>query len=69
MANTTPGKDLMLQVRAGFISQGTTLTEWCRENGSHISNVRNALFGTWNGPKGRAMRQRVVKAAKIEQRA
>ncbi|MGN7832641.1 hypothetical protein ACTJI2_13625 [Pseudoxanthomonas sp. 22568] len=65
MAHPTPGPDLVNKVKAGFILQGTTLTQWCRENGTNISNARNALFGTWNGPKGKAMRLRVVKAAKI----
>lgn len=65
MTDSNPGIELMRRVKAGFIVQGTTLTEWCRKNDTHVSNVRNALYGTWNGPKGRAMRQRVVKAARV----
>lgn len=65
MATPAPSLELIRHVRTGFILQGTTLTQWCRENGTHISNARNALIGTWDGPKGRAMRERIVKAAKI----
>lgn len=67
MSSTAPGFDLHKRVRAGFLLQGTSLTEWCRANGTHISNARGALLGTWNGPKGREMRTRIVKAARIEQ--
>ena len=66
MRSATPGFDLHARVRAGFLLQGTTLTEWCRSNGTHISNARGALLGTWNGPKGKAMRSRIIKAARIE---
>lgn len=64
-----PSLQLLVQVRTGFILQGTTLTEWCRENDTHISNARNALIGTWNGPKGKAMRARLVKAAGVKEAA
>lgn len=63
MSNPTPGLDLLRQVRAAFIVQGTTMKAWCRENGVHLSNVRNCLTGSWNGPRGKAMRQRVLKAS------
>ncbi|GEM_PF-731280 len=66
MSSATPGFDLHKRVRAGFLLQGTSLTEWCRANGTHISNARGALLGTWNGPKGKAMRTKIVKAARIE---
>ncbi|HEL7676555.1 TPA: hypothetical protein UL918_000912 [Stenotrophomonas maltophilia] len=66
MRSTAPGIDLHKRVRAGFLLQGTTLTQWCRENGTHISNARGALLGTWDGPKGRDMRSRIVRAARID---
>lgn len=56
---------LLRRVRAGFMLKGTTLTEWCRQNGTHISNARNALIGTWDGPKGQAMRAKLVMAAGV----
>lgn len=66
MRCTDPGLDLHKRVRAGFVLQGKTLTEWCRANGTTVTNARAALLGTWNGPKGRAMRSRIVKAACID---
>lgn len=66
MTAIEPGRDLLLAVKAGFVRQGTTLTRWSRENGTHISNTRNALLGAWNGPKGQAMRRKVIKAAGLK---
>jgi len=60
-----PGLDLIRQVRAGFIAQGTTLTEWCRNHQTSHTNARHALVGSWNGPKGKAMRARIAKAAGV----
>ncbi|TAM72326.1 hypothetical protein EPN44_16040 [bacterium] len=57
------GIDLYRQVRGAFIAQGKTLKGWCQENGTHLSNARSALTGNWDGPKGKAMRARIVKAA------
>lgn len=59
----TPSLDLLLRVRAAFIVQGTTLHSWCHRNRVHVTGARQALIGTWNGPKGRALRARIVKAA------
>ena len=65
MSAPAPSQELLRRVRAGFTLQGTTLTAWCRDNDTHISNARNALIGTWDGPKGRAMRAKIVKAAGV----
>lgn len=61
----SPGQSLYATVRAGFIVRGTTLNAWCRENDVARPTVVAALMGTWNGPKGRAMRERVVVASGI----
>lgn len=61
----SPGRDLLAQVRAGFVAQHTTLAEWCRKNGTHPSAARQAIYGTWNGPKGRALRSKIVRAAGV----
>ncbi len=66
MKEAKPGQDLLLKVKAGFVLQNTSMTRWARENGTHVSNVRNALMGSWDGPRGRAMRRRVIKAAGVE---
>ena len=64
-----PSLDLYRQVRAHFILQGTTLKAWCRDNDTHLSNARNCLVGSWNGPRGRAMRARIVKACGLKKTA
>lgn len=60
-----PGRELMNQVRTGFILQNTTLTAWCRNNNVHISKARQTLYGTWDGPKARELRSQIVKAARM----
>lgn len=61
-----PGTRLMQEVRAAFILDGTTYTSWCRSQGIDPSMVRQAIYGTWAGPKGRAMRALVLKAAGVK---
>lgn len=65
----SPGNELNLEIRAGFVRQGTTLTRWCKENGLKQSNVRDAILGSWDGPKGRAVRAKVAKAAGVRNAA
>lgn len=66
MTTTSPGQALLREVKAGFILQGTSVTRWAKDNGMHPSNVRNVLLGTWDGPKGRELRNRVIKASRIK---
>ncbi len=61
--NPPLGKQLLRSVRARFIEQGTTLGEWCRNNNLHMSNCREALIGSWDGPKAKAVRAKILKAA------
>lgn len=61
----TPGRDLAAQVRAAFVARHTTLAAWCRQHGIDRSAARQALYGTWDGPKGRALRARILKAAGV----
>lgn len=61
-----PGKDLHQEIRAGFVRQGTTLTAWCKKNDLRLSNVRDAIMGGWDGPKGREIRAKVAKAAGVK---
>jgi gp16 family phage-associated protein len=51
------------EVRAGLILQGTTLKEYCRRTGLNHGNVYKALQGQWNGPKGQALRDRLMLVA------
>jgi hypothetical protein len=64
-----PGPELYQQVRGGFISSGTTLAAWCRDNGCNPTNARSALMGSWNGPKGRKLRQKLAEDSGVIQDA
>lgn len=64
-----PSKDLLLLVRVGFIRQGTTFTAWCNSNKINKSNARQAVLGSWDGPKGSQLRRRIVRAARIGEAA
>lgn len=59
----TPGIPLVGLVRGGLVTKGTSLHQWCIENGIRYPNARQALIGTWNGPKGSELRKRLLKAA------
>ena len=65
MPAPAPSLELYQRIRAGLIVQGTTLKAWCRANGYDIVNARAAVIGTWNGPKGQALRARLCKAAGV----
>ena len=62
MTNTPKKADqeLYLRVRGAFVGQGGTPNAWCRANGVHIQNVREAFFGTWRGPRAEALVERVL---------
>ncbi len=40
------------EIRIAFISQGTSLHAFCKENGIHRPNAKKAFSGYWNGKKG-----------------
>lgn len=61
-----PGIELLRAVRAAFVQQGTTLGAWCRKNKVIPSNCRQALIGSWDGPRGRAVRKRVIQASGLK---
>jgi hypothetical protein len=61
-----PGPELLKAIRAGFVMRGTTLHAWCKKHDIHRANATNALLGGWRGPKGRAIGERIAKAAGIE---
>jgi len=62
---TMPSVELYNMVRAGFVVRGTTLNSWCRNQGISMGNARDCLLGSWNGPKGRELRARIVKDSGI----
>lgn len=63
---TPSARDLLAQVRAGFIARHTTLAEWCRAHGTHPSAARQAIYGTWAGPKGRELKEQLLAASGIK---
>lgn len=55
--------ELYRAVRAGFVSQGTTLNEWCIANGLNRQTVEKALKGDRVTKRGRILIERIVPAA------
>tara|TARA_R110002033_G_scaffold17587_1_gene47666 strand:- start:12297 stop:12530 length:234 start_codon:yes stop_codon:yes gene_type:complete len=62
---SSPSRELYNQVRAGFIFQGSSLSAWCRSNDIKQPNAMHCLMGTWNGPKGQALREQLIQASGI----
>jgi hypothetical protein len=63
--NYEPSKGLYLKVRTGFVAQGSALGTWCRENNVNLSNARSCLIGSWDGPRGRKLREEIIVASGI----
>lgn len=61
-----PGRERLNRIRAGFVSQGTTLTAWCNSQGLHRGNVYKALLHEWRGPKAAMLEELVVRASQVE---
>ena len=53
----------LARVRAGFILQGSTLKAWCRGERVDYAYAHKVVDGKTNGPKAKALRQRIVAAA------
>lgn len=53
------------KARAGFIEAGTTLNAWCKANGKHIQNVRDAFLGRWVGVGADNLVAQVESAAQL----
>lgn len=58
-------KGLLLNVRAGFVAQGTSLAGWCRANGVRRQNAEKALRGSWTGPGAQKLVARLIGAAGV----
>ena len=56
-------KDLIREVRIGFILQGTNLNKFCKQHHKHYGNARKALLGEWKGKKGLALRRFIIENA------
>jgi hypothetical protein len=62
-AGSAPSRDLYLETRARFVAAGASLGRWCREHGVHHQHARMVLIGSWTGPKGGALKRRIVEAS------
>ncbi|MDC5755208.1 hypothetical protein OPW41_08815 [Vibrio europaeus] len=60
-----PSRELYQMIMAAFVMQGSSLSSWCKENNVARSNVVAALTGSWNGPKAKILRAKVIEAAGI----
>lgn len=58
--------NILYQVRAGFVAQGTSLNAWCKANGEDPSHVTKTLIGTSKGKKGLAQREKALAASKAQ---
>ncbi|MDQ7775197.1 MAG: hypothetical protein Q4615_04410 [Paracoccus aminovorans] len=39
---------------------GTNLRDWCAPHGVTPTNAKSAATGAWNGPKAKALRQKMI---------
>lgn len=53
----------LMEVRAGFIRQGTSLRKWCRINGVDPGYAHKVVAGRTNGPAALALRERITIAS------
>lgn len=60
---------LLHNIKSGFVAQGTTYTQYCREHGISPSNGRMAILGGWCGPKAKKLVDDLCKAAGVRQEA
>lgn len=60
----SPGPTLLRSVRGGLLlNQDMSFERWCRTHGVVRQYARTVLLGLRNGPKARALRQRLIEAA------
>lgn len=60
-----PSRELYNQVRAAFILNNSSLGTWCTANNIKQQNVMACLVGTWNGPKGVELRNRLIEGSEL----
>lgn len=59
------GKELLIEIRQGFIGKGTSFSRWCVENGLKRQNARLAVLGAWTGPKSKQVLRVLCDAAGV----
>jgi len=60
----TPSRAQYNAVKAAFIAEGRTLSEWCEEKGYHLPNVRKAFNGSWTGPRASQLVEEIEDAVR-----
>lgn len=63
--HTSPSKGLLLKVRAGFVTQGTSLNAWCKEQGVVRRTAEQALTGENRSVNAAVLASRIKTAAGI----
>jgi len=63
------GISIYRQVKGGFVAQGTSLSSWCKFNGTSIANIRHAFYGSWNGKKAEDLVKKACKDAGVDYQA
>ncbi len=58
-----PGTILHEVIAGAMRSQGTTLHDWCKNNGVSWTGVRQVTFGLSAGPRSQAVLDRLINAA------
>lgn len=61
----SPGVDLYIQVRKGFVGQNSSLNRWCKCNDVKRQHAEACLKGMWNGPRGKQLRTELLIASGI----
>ena len=65
----SPGEHLLMRVRAGFISQGISLSKWCSSNNVCRVWAADALRGKRNGPAALSLRLRLLESAAVKSKS
>ncbi len=58
-----PGLILHEVIVGAFRSRGTSLSDWCRENGFNVTAVRQVTFGQSAGPRSRVVLTKLIEDA------
>lgn len=57
-------QQLLNEVAGRFRMKGTSLNQWCKNNGIALSNACTYMLGKRNGPVAKEWRRRIVDAAR-----
>lgn len=55
--------EMYQKVKGGLIAKGDSVTAWCKRNGTSVSNLRQAFYGSWNGERAKELRNKVIEEA------